>query len=162
MKYCPECGSALTTRTMDGIERQTCSSESCSYVFWNNPTPVVAGIVEHEGRIVLTHKEGWPEWMYGIVAGFLEKGEAPETAILREVAEETGLHGESPTFIGCYSFFERNQLILAFHVKAHGKVEVGEELDDIKLISPDELEPWPHGTGLAVGDWLEKRKKEKG
>jgi NADH pyrophosphatase NudC (nudix superfamily) len=159
MKYCHECGAPLRAVTIEGIERLACSSDSCNYVFWNNPTPVVCAIVEHEGNIVLTHKSGWPQTMFGVVAGFLEKDETPEEAILREVREEVGLVGEAPEFIGCYSFFERNQIILGFHVKAHGEIEIGEELDQIKLVSPEELKPWPVGTGHAVKDWLEQRKK---
>ena len=74
MKYCPLCRSVLVNKKIDGEERCACSSESCAYVFYNNPTPVVAAIVELNGRIVLCHKKGMPETWFGIVAGFLEKG----------------------------------------------------------------------------------------
>ena len=98
--------------------------------------------------------------MFGIIAGFLEKGETPENAILREITEEVGLEGETPTFIGNYSFFERNQLIIAFHVIAQGTIQIGDELDEVKCVLPEEITPWSHGTGPAVKDWLTKRAKE--
>jgi NADH pyrophosphatase NudC (nudix superfamily) len=161
MKFCPECGSDLTKTEMEGVERIACNAPSCTYVFWNNPTPVVAAIVEYKGKIVLARKAGWPGFMFGIIAGFLEKGEAPENAVLREITEEIGLEGETPTFIGNYSFFERNQLIIAFHVKATGTIRIGDELDEIKCVLPEEITPWSHGTGPAVQDWLNKRAKEK-
>jgi NADH pyrophosphatase NudC (nudix superfamily) len=157
MKFCPECSSGLTKVELEGVERTACSSPSCTYVFWNNPTPVVAAIVEHSGKIVLARKKGWPDFMFGVIAGFLEKGETPETAVLREIKEEIGLEGSTPNFIGNYSFFERNQLIIAFHVKAEGSINIGDELDEIKCVLPEEITPWSHGTGPAVKDWLEKR-----
>lgn len=161
MEFCPQCGSDLTTTNMEGVERRACSSPSCTYVFWNNPIPVVAAIVEYKGKIVLARKEGWPGFMFGIIAGFLEKGETPENAILREISEEIGLEGETPTFIGNYSFLERNQLIIAFHVKAKGTIRIGDELDEIKCVLPEEITPWSHGTGPAVKDWLTKKAKEE-
>jgi len=95
--------------------------------------------------------------MYGLITGFLEKGETP-AGILREIREELDLEGKAVNFIGYYSFFEMNQLILAFHVQARGKAVIGEELAEIKTINPDKLRPWHFGTGHAVRDWLEARK----
>jgi NADH pyrophosphatase NudC (nudix superfamily) len=129
-------------------------------VHWDNPTPVVAAIVELDGSVVLARKPGWPEKMYGLIAGFLEKGETPEASILREVKEELGLEGEIVEFVGYYSFTQRNQLILVFHVQAQGEALVGEELAAIKLVPPDKLRPWPIGTGPAVRDWLERRQQQ--
>jgi NADH pyrophosphatase NudC (nudix superfamily) len=159
MKYCPLCRSPLAKKTIEGVERLACADEKCTYVFYNNPVPVVCAIVEIDGRIVLCHKKGMPETWFGIVAGFLEKGETPEQAVLREVEEELGLKGEITGYIGYYSFFMANQLILAYHVKAQGAITIGSELDAVKLVLPEEIKPWPHGTGPAVKDWLERRKE---
>ena len=142
MQYCPLCSSLLTNRIIEGVDRLACSSESCDYVFYDNPTPVVAAIVEYEGKVVLGHKAGWPDSRFGVIAGFLEKGETPEQAVLREVEEEIGLKGEIAGFIGHYSFFLRNQLILAFHVKGEGAITLGTELDEVKLVLPEALTPW--------------------
>jgi NAD+ diphosphatase len=157
MKFCPLCGTGLEVSEIDGIERPSCPSPSCDYVFWDNPTPVVAAIIELDGNVVLARNKGWPEKMYGLVTGFLEKGEIPEDSILREIKEELGLEGKIVDFVGYYSFFEMNQLILVFHVEAQGEVVLGEELAGIKTIDPGKLRPWSIGTGPAVRDWLESR-----
>ena len=75
MKFCPECGSDLAEREIDGMARLACTSPECPYVFWDNPVPVVAAIVEHSGEVILVRNAGWPEKMFGLVSGFLEKGE---------------------------------------------------------------------------------------
>jgi len=160
MKFCPLCGHELEEAEIDGQLRLACISQSCDYVFWNNPTPVIAALVEQEGDVVLVRNKEWPQKWFGLVSGFLEKGETPESGVLREVKEELGLEGEIVDFIGYYSFFEMNQLILAFHVQVEGEVVLGAELAELKRIAPEKLRPWPLGTGPAVRDWLNGRKNE--
>jgi ADP-ribose pyrophosphatase YjhB (NUDIX family) len=126
-------------------------------VFWDNPAPVVAAIIEHEGAVVLVRNKGWPEKMFGLVTGFLERGESPEAAILREVREELSLDGTVAGLVGVYPFEAMHQVILAYHVIATGMVALGEELEDFRRVDPDRLRPWGMGTGLAVRDWLERR-----
>ena len=77
---------------------------------------------------------GWPESWYGLVTGFLERGEEPEAAALRELHEELGLEGRVVAPIGVYTFPERNELILAYHIEARGEVRLGTELAGFKRI----------------------------
>jgi NADH pyrophosphatase NudC (nudix superfamily) len=160
LKYCPLCASELIEVVIDEKPRLSCLSDSCDYVFWNNPTPVIAALVERGDEVVLVRNKGWPQKMYGLVTGFLEAGETPEAGILREVKEELGLDGKIADFIGYYAFFEQNQLILAYHVKVEGEIMLGKELADLKSIPPERLRPWRFGTGYAVSDWLKKRRNQ--
>ena len=157
-KFCPNCGSALAAKEIDGVVRLSCSSKTCSYIFWDNPTPVIAAIVELNDNVILIRNKGWPADMFGLVTGFLEKNETPENGILREVKEELGVDGEIVRLVGVYSFFEMNQIILAYHVSAHGEITVGDELADIKAVPPENLKPRPFGTGFALQDWLAQRR----
>ncbi|MEQ8712151.1 MAG: NUDIX domain-containing protein [Cyclobacteriaceae bacterium] len=156
--YCQKCASPLMEKEKDGYLRQVCSSEECDQIFWNNPIPVVAGIIEYDGNIILIQNVGWPKEWYGLVTGYLEKGETPEQGMLRELKEELGLEGEIQSFVGNYSFFEKNELILAYHVTAKGDIIMGDELADYKIIPIEKVKPWPFATGIALGDWLERRK----
>jgi NADH pyrophosphatase NudC (nudix superfamily) len=159
MKYCPLCATDLIIIDVDGTKRLSCPSNECDYVFWDNPTPVVAGIVELDGSVILVRNVGWPEKMFGLIAGYLEKNETPEEGILREVREELGVEGHIQEFVGYYPFYELNQLLLVFHVTAAGEIVLGKELEAHKLIQANVLKPWPSGTGLALKDWLEARKE---
>jgi NAD+ diphosphatase len=157
MKFCPLCSKELTVKIIDGKQRKTCPSDSCTFVYWENPTPVVAAIVELDGNVIMIRNKGWPENMFGIVSGFLEKGETADDAILREVKEELGLDGRIQSFIGYYTFVEMNQLILTFHIVAEGEITIGEELEEIRIVEPERIRPWAFGTGPAVKKWLEMR-----
>jgi NADH pyrophosphatase NudC (nudix superfamily) len=120
--------------------------------------PVVAAIVEVDGAVILARNKRWPEKMYGLVTGFLESGETPDEAVLREVREELGLDATVAHFVGNYAFFEMNQLIVAYHVPARGDIVLGAELADIKRVPVERLKPWTIGTGPAVRDWLAGRR----
>lgn len=155
-RFCPPCGHALDEFTdHEGRQRQRC--ERCGFVHYDNPTPVVAAIVEHNGEIILVQNRGWPKHFFGLVSGFLEKDEEPAEAVLREVEEELGLKGEVVSFVGIYTFSMMNQVLMTWHVRAEGEVVIGDELAAIKRVSPARLRPWPMGTGKAVADWLAGR-----
>jgi NADH pyrophosphatase NudC (nudix superfamily) len=158
-KYCPLCRTPLVEGTHGGRPRLCCPAAACSYVHWDNPVPVVAAVVEREGRVVLVRSLGWPETWYGLVTGFLESDEKPEDAVLREVEEELGLGGRLESFLGAYPFERLNQIIFAYHVQAEsGPIRLcTEELADYKEVPIERLKPWPQGTGPALRDWLAAR-----
>ena len=156
-KFCPRCAKPLETVDHGGMKRLRCPDKACGFVHWNNPTPVVAAIVEHQGQVVLARNKLWPEKMFGLITGFLEANEAPDTGIVREVEEELGLAGRIEGFVGHYGFPQMNQLIIAYHVVADGEIRLGDELAEYKKVPPEKLRPWPTGTGHAVRDWLAAR-----
>jgi len=156
-KFCPRCAKPLETVEYGGVTRQRCPDKACGFVHWNNPVPVVAAIIEHSGHVLLARNKLWPEKFFGLVTGFLEKDETPESGVLREVQEEVGLKGAIAGFVGHYGFPQMNQLIIAFHVKAEGEIRLNEELAEFKLLLPEKVRPWPTGTGHAMRDWLAAR-----
>ena len=96
--------------------------------------------------------------MFGLIAGYLEKDESPEQAILREIKEELNLDAEYAKLIGNFSFSPKNQVILGYYVKAKGEICLSEELSEWKYIQPDQLKPWTFGTGKVVEAWLDRIK----
>lgn len=153
-RYCPLCTRPLARRPVDGEERLACQDAGCGWVFWDNPAPVVAGLVEHGHDVILIQNRGWPPEWWGLVTGFLERGETPEEGMLRELDEELGLAGEIVSLIGVYSFRRANQVIIAYHLRAAGPITPGEELAGYKAVPIAKLRPWPGATGQAVADWL--------
>ena len=159
VRYCPHCGQSLTNQDLAGRQRRACPDSACGFVHWDNPLPVVAALVEWEGRIVLARNAAWTEGKFGLVTGFLERDESPEAAVAREVKEELDLDAGSVSLIGVYPFPLKNELILAFHAQATGEIHLNEELAEIRLVEPGRLTAWDFGTGYAVRDWLAVRTK---
>lgn len=157
VRFCPKCGAPLAEAMHGGRPRPACAQPGCGFVHWGNLTPVVAAIVEHGADVLLVRAKGWPEKLFGLVTGFLEAGERPEDGVLRELREELGLAGDVVRLVGVYPFDLRNELIVAFHVRASGEITVGDELEGFKRVPLDKLRPWPFGTGLAVKDFLDAR-----
>ena len=159
MNFCPNCGKRLGALFLSGKERMACHDIQCGFVNWTNPIPVAAAIVECSGSVLLVQNVGWPNNWYGLVTGFVESGEMPEEAVVREVKEEIGLDAEMQSFIGMYEFHRKNELIIAYHVTVP-TLEYNldkNEIVDAKWIEMDKVEPWNAGTGLALRDWLKSR-----
>jgi ADP-ribose pyrophosphatase YjhB (NUDIX family) len=136
-------------------ERLTCPTGHWTH--WNNPLPVLAALVEIDGKILLARNAAWPGKMFALITGFMECGETPEQGIARELKEETNLDAEHIALIGVYEFVSKNELIVAYHVRASGQVLLSEELVEYRLVAPEKLRPWRAGTGYAIADWLRVR-----
>lgn len=158
LRYCPRCAAALCEGDLAGRNRLYCPDSACGHVFWNNPVPVVAAVVEHDGQVILARNVAWPAGMFGLITGFLEADESPEQGVVREVAEELDLAGVVREMIGVYPFPQKNQIILAYHVQASGgPITLNEELAEYRRLAPQQVWYWPSSTGWALKEWLEAR-----
>jgi len=154
-QFCPSCKSSMAPGP-GGYN--TCLSAECTYIQYENPTPVVAAIIEYgENQILLGHNIKWPPKWFALITGFLEKHEHPDECVIREVKEEVGLDAEIVSFVGHYTFKRMNQIILAYHVKATGEIVLEDELDDVRIVPFEKVKTWPGGTGRALKDFLEAK-----
>ena len=85
--FCARCGAASTACDA-GWQRQ-CTA--CNAPHFPRTDPVVIMLVTRGDRLLLGRSPGWPEGMYSLLAGFVEPGETLESAVRREVWEETGV-----------------------------------------------------------------------
>ncbi|MFN9745075.1 MAG: NUDIX domain-containing protein [Betaproteobacteria bacterium] len=164
-RFCLACGTPLAAieADEDGGAKTRLRCPACGWTHWNNPTPVLAAVVEctdRDGRILLARNAAWSGRMFALITGFMEAGETPEAGIAREVLEETALVADHVALIGVYDFQRMNQVILAYHVQARGEVRLSPELAEYKLFAPAEVRCWPAGTGYALADWLRSRGHE--
>lgn len=161
-KFCPQCGTSLVRQSLKGVDRRLC--KSCDFVHWDNPVPVVAGLVELADAVVFARNATWPPGMFSLISGFLEKGETPEQAVAREIREELGLESETIEHIGNYSLFAQNQLIVAFAVQVRGQVQLGEELAEVRLTPKENIEAQNFKdlpiTAAVIRDWRARRDRK--
>ena len=161
-KFCPQCATPLEFIALmeDGGEKERLRCVACGYTHWNNPTPVLAAVVEYQGKILLAQNAAWPGKMFALITGFMEAGETPRGGIEREIKEETNLEATELSLIGVYDFQRMNQVIIAYHAVCHGGVKLSPELVDYRLYAFDEVKCWPSSTGYALADWLRTRGHE--
>jgi mutator protein MutT len=92
--HCPACGARLVRGEVEGRERPLCGT--CTFVWYENPAPVAAGIVRSPtGLVLLVRRALEPErGAWALPAGFQEADETPAEAVAREVREEAGIEVE--------------------------------------------------------------------
>ena len=158
-RFCPQCATALQpiTQLEDGGAKERLRCPACNWTHWNNPTPVLAAVVEYQDQVLLARNAAWPPKVYALITGFMEAGETPQDGIRREVKEETNLDAVEVNLIGAYDFQRMNQVIIAYHVRAEGEVKLSPELVDWRLYAYDQVKCWPAGTGYALADWLRSK-----
>ena len=100
----------------------------------------VATIFDDQGRVLLVHqtykgsKWAWP-------GGVVEEDEAPWTAVVREVKEETGLDVQVVRLVGVYHIADRNSLGFQFLCRVvSGELHVdGQEISEARFFDPARL-----------------------
>ena len=116
--FCQRCGGATEPRIVEERERPVCVV--CGMVTYLDPKLAVAVVIERDGLLLLGRR-GPAASMSGrwsFPAGFVERGEAVESAAMREAREETSLNVELGPLLGLYSR-EGETVVLAVYV-AHG------------------------------------------
>lgn|SRR3989338_2882453 len=97
--FCSLCGNKLK-------ERDDCNlvCTVCEFVNYRNPRPTVTVLVSNKNRLLLTKRLNNPfkAW-WDLPGGFIDRGEHPETAAIRELKEETGLDIKLNGTFGIYT-----------------------------------------------------------
>ena len=98
--HCPFCGNPLIKKVLEGQQRLFCGQ--CSVPLYENPIPATCTVVvDGDRQILLVKRSIEPKsGQWCLPGGFMELGEKPEQAALRELKEETGLSGRIEKLLG--------------------------------------------------------------
>ncbi|MBR6848313.1 MAG: NUDIX domain-containing protein [Bacteroidales bacterium] len=138
-KHCHECGTALTEKELEGegIVSYCPQCQQFRFPMYNVAVSMIV-INEQTGEILLIKQYGRPHFI--LVAGYVNRGEQLEQAVVREIKEETGMTVSHIKF-NRTSFFEpSNTLMCNFtaFVKDVNELSPNGEIDSYQWFTPDE------------------------
>lgn len=130
--------------------RRYCSN--CDLPIYDNPVPAVCAVLtDSHRRILLVQRNVSPcrgEWC--LPGGFMELGETPEAAALRELAEETGLRGKVAELIGLKAAPNRiyhTVLVAGYRVKPLSRKPLpGDDAMAVNWFAVEDLPPVAFGS----------------
>ena len=134
--------------------------EQCGYVDFPGPKLVAGCLVIDTGRVLLLRRGVMPQigkWTFP--GGYVDLGETPDQAALREMVEEVGMRVELGPLLGLFSDPAHPIAAVAVFLAAPGIETPGisEEATEVRYFSKEEL-PWDelafYTTTSALRTWL--------
>jgi 8-oxo-dGTP diphosphatase len=117
------------------------------------PELCVGAIARRGADILLVRRGTEPgRGLWSVPGGRVEAGETLADAVVRELREETGLDGESGSFVGWVERItaEHHFVILDFAVRAEGEPVAGDDADEARWVSISALGELPLVDGLLA------------
>ena len=145
IRYCPVCRASLEDRDIDAVVRRAC--RACDFVEWGNPTPTAMVLVRCDERYLFIRQPFFPAGFWGLVNGYVERGETAEETAVREVKEEVGLDVQLAAFARTFHFERKNLLIVGYVADSDTTdVQPSEEISEWQWAARDEID------GIRLGD----------
>jgi 8-oxo-dGTP diphosphatase len=158
-RYCPLCAAPLIERIVGTLSRPVCPA--CGFVLYLGPKVVTVVVIEHEGRLLLGRRDiepGRGKWSF--CSGYVDRGERPEDAAVREVKEETNIDVELTGMLGLYSLQGDPHLLVAYCARPRdGRLgnlapQPG-EVSELAFFRPDEVPALAFPLDQQIlRDWL--------
>jgi 8-oxo-dGTP diphosphatase len=150
-RVCPRCGA--------GLEREEGKAQcpACSSVYYANSAPAIEGLLERDGKVLLTKRAIEPRRGYwDLPGGFLEEGEEPLAGLAREFREETGLEVRPVEWLGTHLEPYDNYFVLGLTwlVVGDGDPRPADDVEELAWFGPGEL---PGEMAFAHQDELLRR-----
>lgn len=118
MKFCSNCGTAVTLKIPpgDSLPRHVC--DACGTIHYQNPKMIVGCIAEWENRILLCRRAIEPRHgLWTVPAGFMENGETTAQGAVRETLEEANARVEIGPLYAMYNIPHINQVYILFRAR---------------------------------------------
>jgi 8-oxo-dGTP diphosphatase len=140
-RYCPHCSAPLAEGQKFGRMRRFC--RYCGFIHFVEPKVAVAAVVSDGERVLLVRRAAIPRVGYwALPAGYMDADELPEDALVREIAEETGvtvrvldLRGVAPLA----GWKERRGILVLYEAEPLDRVGVSANAADAGVIAGDDV-----------------------
>jgi ADP-ribose pyrophosphatase YjhB (NUDIX family) len=132
----------------------------CGFIHFVEPKIAVAAVVTDGERVLLVRRMAIPRIGYwALPAGYMDADELPEEALVREVAEETGitvtvsgLQGVAPLA----GWNARRGILLLYLATAGGEQPIpGDDVSEARWFGRDEV-PWEELAFESTAEYLRK------
>lgn len=146
-KHCPACGS--TECGSKTIKHFVCNACGFQY-FQNAAAAVIALITNAAGQVLFTRREREPALgKLDLPGGFVDPLETAETAVTREVEEETGLQITATRFLATFTnrYVYRDvtyytlDLVFVCTVPDFNSLSARDEITEALFLTPTEIDP---------------------
>jgi ADP-ribose pyrophosphatase YjhB (NUDIX family) len=142
MNFCPVCAARLERRVVYGKERPACPN--CRFIHFCDPKVAAITLVEQDGRVLLTRRAFNPaKGRWTLPGGFVDCGEDPRDAAVRECLEETGLEIGLGGLVDLYygkAHVDGADIVIVYAGRlAGGTMAPGDDVDAVAFFSPDTL-----------------------
>jgi mutator protein MutT len=144
-RFCPLCAGALESRLIKAGEPERLVCSSCGHVLYLDPKVAVGTIIgDADRQIVLVRRAiepGFGRWVFP--GGYVDRGETPQAAAVREAREECGLEIQLDGLVNVYAYAGRVPIILVYAASAVGGTlcVADDECSEARRFGPDEI-PW--------------------
>jgi NAD+ diphosphatase len=147
-RFCANCGTA--TDVIEGGYSRHCPN--CGALHFPRTDPVVIMLVDHDGRLLLGRRAGWPGRRFSVLAGFVSPGESLEEAVVREVREESGIVAYDPRFVASQPWPFPASLMLGFNARSRGGQPVARdgELAEVGWFTREQVRAAAQGDGADM------------
>lgn len=138
---CSRCGTPTVIERAGWVRR--CPADDSLHFPRTDPAVIVLAI-DSFSRALLGRRVGWEDTWFSTLAGFVEPGEAAESAVVREIYEEVGVVIDPATvqFMGSQPWPFPSSIMLGFHAFGRSNQEPrpdGEEIVEARWFTRDEL-----------------------
>jgi NAD+ diphosphatase len=118
-----------------------CGNAECGAQVFPRIDPAIIVLITDGERALLGRQASWPAGRYSTIAGFVEPGESLEDAVIREAAEETGVHIESVEYHSSQPWPFPSSLMLGFVATASTTdIQLADaELEDARWLTRDQI-----------------------
>jgi 8-oxo-dGTP diphosphatase len=161
IRFCVRCSSELELAERFGAVRPVCPR--CEWIYFADPKVAAAAFIVRKGEVLLVRRANDPQrGLWTLPAGFIDAGEDPQKAVVRECLEETGLNVRVTGLYDVLSGLEHtrgaNILIVYRATVTGGTLQASDDVDQAGYFRLDLLPPLAFSTTQKVIDrWLKTK-----
>ncbi|MCD2442639.1 NAD(+) diphosphatase [Agromyces sp. SYSU K20354] len=162
--FCPRCGAA--TQPVQAGWARRCERDG-NLLFPRTDPAVIVIVTDDDDRLLLGSNALWEQRRFSLLAGFVEPGESLESAVVREIGEEAGLHVDRVEYVASQPWPLPASLMLGFTARLAPGVDPaaakpdGDEILELRWFTRNEITAAYGGVVLpgetSIARWLIER-----